>query len=76
MALSPSLSVLLGETQLSRPQTVKRIWEYIKSHGLQDPTDRRQVICDEPMKTVFKVDKVHMFTMNKILNQNLYEVEE
>lgn len=76
MTLSPNLSALLGETQLSRPQTVKRIWEYIKEHGLQDPNDRRQVICDGPMKTVFKVDKVHMFTMNKILGQNLYAIDE
>lgn len=76
MALSPNLSALLGETQLSRPQTVKQIWAYIKERGLQDPNDRRMVICDERMKTVFKVDKVHMFTMNKILGQNLYAVDE
>jgi upstream activation factor subunit UAF30 len=76
MTLSPSLAELLGETELSRPQTVKRIWEYIKANGLQDPTDRRMVICDDRMRTVFKVDKVHMFTMNKILNQNLYAIDE
>jgi upstream activation factor subunit UAF30 len=28
------------------------------------------------MRAVFKQDRVHMFTMNKILNQNLYAVEE
>jgi len=76
MTLSPNLAELLGETELSRPQTVKRIWEYIKANGLQDPTDRRMVICDDRMRTVFKVDKVHMFTMNKILNQNLYAIDE
>jgi len=76
MTLSPNLAALLGETELSRPHTVKRIWEYIKAHDLQDPNDRRMVICDERMRTVFKVDKVHMFTMNKILNQNLYAIDE
>ncbi|KAI8935937.1 hypothetical protein NX059_007444 [Plenodomus lindquistii] len=76
MALSPALSELLGETQLSRPQTVKKIWEYVKQRDLQDPADKRQIRCDDAMRAVFKQDRVHMFTMNKILNQNLYAVEE
>jgi len=76
MLLSQPLVDLLGETQLSRPQTVKKIWEYIKANGLQDPTDKRQIRCDDALRNVFKQDKVHMFTMNKILSQNLYAVEE
>ncbi|KAF2657294.1 SWIB-domain-containing protein [Lophiostoma macrostomum CBS 122681] len=76
MLLSPPLSELLGETKLSRPQTVKKIWEYVKERDLQDPSDKRQIRCDEPMRAVFKQDRVHMFTMNKILNQNLYAAEE
>jgi upstream activation factor subunit UAF30 len=62
--------------QLSRPQTVKKIWEYIKANDLQDPSDKRQIRCDEPMRNIFKQDRVHMFTMNKILNQNLYAADE
>lgn len=62
--LSPALSELLGgETELSRPQTVKKIWEYVKERDLQDPADRRQIRCDEALKAVFKTEKVHMFTM-------------
>lgn len=76
MNLSPALSELLGEVQLSRPQTVKKIWDYVKARDLQDPNDKRQIRCDEPMRAVFKQDRVHMFTMNKILNQNLYAVDE
>jgi upstream activation factor subunit UAF30 len=76
MALSPPLSELLGETQLSRPQTVKKIWEYVKERDLQDPNDKRQIRCDDAMRAVFKQDRVHMFTMNKILNQNLYALDE
>ncbi|MCJ1257075.1 hypothetical protein MMC24_004900 [Lignoscripta atroalba] len=77
LTLSAPLSALLGgETQLSRPQTVKRIWAYVRERDLQDPNDKRQIRCDEAMRAVFKQDKVHMFTMNKILNQNLYNPEE
>ena len=28
-------------------QVVKRLWEYIKEHGLQDPKDKRTIIFGE-----------------------------
>ncbi|KAA8576685.1 hypothetical protein EYC84_006762 [Monilinia fructicola] len=64
--LSTALADLVGEPTLSRPQVVKKIWEHIKGHNLQDPSDKRQIICDDKMQLVFKQDKVHMFTMNKL----------
>ncbi|KAL9637594.1 MAG: hypothetical protein Q9164_002098 [Protoblastenia rupestris] len=77
LMLSTPLSALLdNEIKLSRPQTVKRIWAYVRAHELQDPNDKRMILCDDSMRAVFKQDKVHMFTMNKILNQNLYAVDE
>jgi len=74
--LSAPLAELVGEPTLSRPQVVKKIWEYIKARDLQDPADKRQIRCDDRLQSVFKVDKVHMFTMNKILSKQLYDVEE
>jgi upstream activation factor subunit UAF30 len=59
---SDALSALVGEAQLSRPQTVKRIWEYIKERDLQDPKDKRHILCDDTMKAVFHTDRLHMFT--------------
>ncbi|KAJ5484398.1 hypothetical protein N7453_012352 [Penicillium expansum] len=76
MNLSEPLSALLGEPTLSRPQTVKKVWQYIRENELQDPSDRRQIRCDDAMRAVFKQDRVHMFTMTKILNQNLYNPDE
>lgn len=77
MTLSAPLSALLdGEITMSRPQTVKRIWVYIKENKLQDPNDGRHIICDDKLRAVFKTDKVHMFTMNKLLGQNLYAAGE
>lgn len=45
--------------QMSRPEVVKKIWAYVKLNNLQDPTDRRYIICDDSLKPVFG-DKVHM----------------
>lgn len=70
------IEVHANKKQLSRPQTVKKIWVYIKAHDLQDPADKRQIRCDDKMYSVFKSDKVHMFTMNKLLGKQLYDVEE
>jgi upstream activation factor subunit UAF30 len=67
---------LLITIKLSRPQTVKRLWKYIHAKDLQDPSDRRQIRCDDRMRAVFKQDRIHMFTMTKILNQNLYAADE
>jgi len=74
--LSTPLADLVGEATLSRPQVVKKIWAYIKERGLQDPSDKRQILCDDKLQLVFKQDKVHMFTMNKIIGKQLYPVEE
>jgi chromatin remodeling complex protein RSC6 len=52
---------VLAHPQLSRPQTVKRIWEYVKERDLQDSNDRRYIICDEKLKAVFKTSKVSIF---------------
>ncbi|KAM0209535.1 hypothetical protein ACHAQD_011121 [Fusarium lateritium] len=74
--LSETLSELVGETQLSRPQVVKKLWEHIKANDLQDPKDKRQIICDDKMQAVFKQGRVDMFRMNKDIGSHLYPVGE
>jgi len=69
--LSPPLTELLGVDRMSRPQVVKKLWEYIRSNQLQNPNNKRQIICDGPFRAVFKIDKVDMFTMNKLLKDHL-----
>ncbi len=76
MTLSEPLAALVGEPALSRPQTVKKIWAYVKERDLQDPSDKRQIRCDDAMRAVFKSDKIHMFTMNKVLAQHLHPADE
>ncbi|KAI4112427.1 MAG: hypothetical protein LQ345_006422 [Seirophora villosa] len=72
LALSVPLSALLdGEVQ-----TVKRIWQYVRQHNLQEPSDKRWIRCDDAMRAVFKAERVNMFTMNKLLAQNLYNPDE
>jgi len=74
--LSYSLADVCGESQLSRPQVVKQLWKYIKGNELQDPADKRQILCDDKLHAVFKQDKINMFSMNKLLGSHLYPVED
>ncbi|KAL9060318.1 MAG: hypothetical protein Q9162_000722 [Coniocarpon cinnabarinum] len=76
LQLSAPLAALLGEQQLSRPQTVKRIWDHIKENNLQHENDKRQIRCDESMRAVFNQDNIHMFSMNKTLSKHLYPLPE
>ncbi|KAK8075941.1 hypothetical protein PG994_003213 [Apiospora phragmitis] len=73
---APLAEVCGGEPRLPRPQVVKKLWEHIKANELQDPSDKRQILCDEKMYAVFKQSKVDMFQMNKLVGNHLYPVEE
>ena len=68
MVLSPVLAEFLGQPEMSRPQVVKRLWEYIKANNLQDPNDKRTIVCDDRLRRVFNRDAVSMFKMNQLLS--------
>lgn len=71
--LSEPLSVVVGVEKLSRPQVVKKLWEYIHGHDLQNPSNKKEIICDDALRAVFAVEKIDMFRMNKVLGQHLHE---
>lgn len=69
------LSSFLGETLVPRTQVVKKLWDYIKEHNLQNPNDRREIVCDSEMEPIFGA-KMTMFSMNKILSKYLANPDE
>ncbi|KAG5621389.1 hypothetical protein H5410_006607 [Solanum commersonii] len=64
-----------GESELSRPNVVKRIWEYIKQNGLQDPSDERQIISDETLKELFHVETHRGIGVTKLLSTHFIKAE-
>jgi upstream activation factor subunit UAF30 len=52
-------------------EVVSKVWEYIRSHNLQNPEDRREILAGGKLGKVFGKDKVTMFEMNKCLAQHL-----
>lgn len=55
---------------------VQKLWKYIKENNLQDPADRRFILCDTKLKKIFEQDRVNSFGMNKDLSAHLTKKEE
>jgi upstream activation factor subunit UAF30 len=62
---------VVGSSPLPRGQVVSKMWEYIRSHNLQNPENRREILADDKLRRVFGKDKVTMFEMNKHLTGHL-----
>ena len=68
---SPELAEIVGSAPIARGQVVRKVWEYIRAHNLQNPADKREILADAKLKAVFGRDKCTMFEMNKYLAQHL-----
>ena len=69
--LSDPLAAFVGVERMARPQVVKKLWEYIKTNNLQDPTNKRNIIIDEKLATLF-TPPMTMFTMHSQLNRHCF----
>jgi len=70
-APSPQLAAVIGTEPVARPEAVKKMWEYIKAHNLQDPKDKRTIVADDKLRAVFGKDSAGMFELAGILGQHL-----
>ncbi|KAJ0252083.1 SWIB/MDM2 domain superfamily protein [Hirschfeldia incana] len=66
--VSPEMQDVVGESVIPRTQALKRIWEYIKARDLQDPQDKKVIICDEKLKKIFAgKDRVGFLEIAKLI---------
>ena len=67
-----SLAKVVGQSAIPRTEVTKKVWAYIKSHGLQDKTNKRMINADDALKEVFGgKNQVNMFEMTKLVNSHL-----
>ncbi|XP_019174298.1 PREDICTED: uncharacterized protein LOC109169858 isoform X2 [Ipomoea nil] len=69
--VSPELQAIVGQPALPRTEIVKQLWAYIRKHNLQDPGNKRKIICDDALRVVFETDCTDMFKMNKLLAKHI-----
>lgn len=72
MNVSSELSAVVGKGPMPRSEVVKKLWVYIKSKGLQDSVNKRNINADEALKKVFDGKAtVSMFEMTKLVSKHL-----
>ena len=72
-AMTPSakLAAIIGAAPLPRTEVTKKIWEYIKKHGLQDKAQKTMINADAALKEIFQKAQVSMFEMTKLISSHL-----
>ncbi|MFM8365359.1 MAG: SWIB/MDM2 domain-containing protein [Verrucomicrobiota bacterium] len=66
------LAAVVGSTPLSRGELTKKVWDYIKKHGLQDAKNKRNINADALLKPIFGgKSQVTMFEMTKLVSTHV-----
>ncbi|XP_052137909.1 upstream activation factor subunit spp27-like [Oryza glaberrima] len=58
-----------GAEELPRTEALKIIWAHIKGNNLQDPNNKKIIVCDEKLKKIFGGrDRVGFLEISGLLN--------
>ncbi len=68
---SAALAAVIGAEPVARSQVVKKLWDYIKAHNLQDAKDKRSINADAKLLPVFGKAQVTMFEIAGIVGKHL-----
>jgi len=71
MNLSAELEAVVGKGPMPRAQVVKKLWEYIKKHNLQNPENKRNIFADDLLMPIFGKKEVNMFEMTKLVSKHV-----
>ena len=71
---SPELAHIVGSSPLTRGDAMKRVWDYIKKHDLQDPENKRRIRADANLRPIFENnDSLSMFEMTAYISRHLFK---
>ncbi|MDF1483912.1 DNA topoisomerase III [Ramlibacter sp. H39-3-26] len=66
-----ALATVIGPEPVARTEVIKKLWDYIKAHGLQDAQNKRAINADDKLRAVFGKDQVTMFELAGIVGRHL-----
>jgi len=66
--LDQRLARLLGVHTQTRPVIISALWQYIKTHKLQDAHEKEYVNCDAFLQQIFKTEKMKFAEIPQRLN--------
>ncbi|KAK1439959.1 hypothetical protein QVD17_05784 [Tagetes erecta] len=75
--VSPEMKEFLGgRTEIPRTEVLKVIWAHIKENNLQDPANKRVIVCDEKLKKIFgDRDQVGFLEIAGLISPHFKKVE-
>ncbi|KAG6550339.1 hypothetical protein Mapa_008302 [Marchantia paleacea] len=69
VTVSPALKKFVGTAEISRTETMKKLWAYIKDKNLQDPAAKREIVCDETLKQLFpERERINFLEIPRLLS--------
>jgi upstream activation factor subunit UAF30 len=69
---SAELAAIVGQEPLPRTEITKKLWDYIKAHGLQDAQDKRRINADAKLRPIFGGEQnISMFELAKMVSQHV-----
>jgi len=70
--LDPRLARLLGIHTQTRPVIINALWQYIKTHKLQDAHEREFINCDKYLEQIFQCQRMKFAEIPSRLSQLLH----
>ena len=70
--LDPRLARLLGIHTQTRPVIINALWQYIKTHKLQDAHEREWINCDKFLEQIFQCQRMKFAEIPTRLSQLLH----
>ena len=68
---SEALAVLVGDGPMLRSDAVEALSKYIRAHDLTDPSDRRVIVADDKLRSIFGRKKFTTAELENLLAVNL-----
>ncbi len=68
---SAELAAVIGDEPVARTEVIKKLWDYIKTNGLQDAANKRAINADAKLLPVFGKPQVTMFELAGIVGKHL-----
>lgn len=65
VSVSAQLAAVVGSGPMPRTEVMKKLWAYIKKHGLQDRVNKRMINPDSTLGVILGNKPVIMFAMTK-----------
>lgn len=69
---SKELQAIIGPEESTRGEAIKKVWDYIKEHKLQDSNNKRLIVPDQTLAKLFgSSEPIDMFKMTGILSKHI-----